>query len=146
MSVSYTHLDVYKRQSDTDYKVDFLTVRTSKNRTDSTVSDGKAVLLDNENTDSGDSTDSTDGSGSTDTTVTDTIVTDAATVQLSFRLLVNSDNAFKVAAAKQVAASWNSLNGVNAVSYTHLDVYKRQSQYLPSSERVYGSGLRDGLH
>ncbi|MFR4413898.1 MAG: hypothetical protein ACLT4C_00615 [Butyricicoccus sp.] len=51
----------------------------------------------------GDSTDSTDGSGSTDTAVTDTIVTDAATVQL-FRLLVNSDNAFKVAAAKQVAA------------------------------------------
>mgnify|MGYP000314406823 CR=1 FL=1 len=91
----------------------FLTVRTPKSRIDSTISDGEVVLLDNENTDSGDSTDSTDGSGSTDTAVTDTIVTDAATVQLSFRLLVNSDNAFKVAAAKQVAASWNSLNGVN---------------------------------
>ena len=82
--VSYTHLDedgdfIYYtsgRASDTDYKVDFLTVRTPKNRTDSTVSDGEVVLLDNENTDSGNSTDSTDGSGS--------------------------------------------------VSYTHLDVYKRQ--------------------
>ena len=99
------------RVSDTDYKVDFLTVRTPKNRTDSTVSAGEVVLLDNENTDSGDSTDSTDGSGSTDTAVTDTIVTDAATVQLSFRLLVNSDNAFK-------------------------DVYKRQDQYNEKLEKT----------
>lgn len=31
---------------------------------------------------------------------------------LSIRLLVNSDNAFKVAAAEQIAASWNALEGV----------------------------------
>ena len=31
---------------------------------------------------------------------------------LSIRLLVNSDNAFKVAAAEQIAASWNALDGV----------------------------------
>lgn len=126
------------RASDTDYKVDFLTVRTPKNRTDSTVSDGEIVLLDNENTDSGDSTDSTDGSGSTDTAVTDTIVTDAATVQLSFRLLVNSDNAFKVAAAKQVAASWNSLNGVNVtVDEEPYDTYVSMLQ-SGSFDAYYG--------
>lgn len=126
------------RASDTDYKVDFLTVRTPKNRTDSTVSDGKVVFLDNENTDSGDSTDSTDGSGSTDTAVTDTIVTDAATVQLSFRLLVNSDNAFKVAAAKQVAASWNSLNGVNVtVDEEPYDTYVSMLQ-SGSFDAYYG--------
>ena len=126
------------RASDTDYKVDFLTVRTPKNRTDSTVSDGEVVLLDNENTDSGDSTDSTDGSGSTDTAVTDTIVMDAATVQLSFRLLVNSDNAFKVAAAKQVAASWNSLNGVNVtVDEEPYDTYVSMLQ-SGSFDAYYG--------
>ena len=126
------------RASDTDYKVDFLTVRTPKKRTDSTVSDGEVVLLDNENTDSGDSTDSTDGSGSTDTAVTDTIVTDAATVQLSFRLLVNSDNAFKVAAAKQVAASWNSLNGVNVtVDEEPYDTYVSMLQ-SGSFDAYYG--------
>ena len=126
------------RGGNTDYKVDFLTVRTPKNRTDSTVSDGKIVLLDNENTDSGDSTDSTDGSGSTDTAVTDTIVTDAATVQLSFRLLVNSDNAFKVAAAKQVAASWNSLNGVNVtVDEEPYDTYVSMLQ-SGSFDAYYG--------
>src|SRR5699024_9054329 len=32
---------------------------------------------------------------------------------LSIRLLVNSDNAFKVAAAQQIAASWNALDGVS---------------------------------
>ena len=109
---------------------------TPKNRTDSTVSDGEVVLLDNENTDSGDSTDSTDGSGST--AVTDTIVTDAATVQLSFRLLVNSDNAFKVAAAKQVAASWNSLNGVNVtVDEEPYDTYVSMLQ-SGSFDAYYG--------
>ena len=116
------------RASDTDYKVDFLTVRTPKKRTDSTVPDREAVLLDNENTDSGDSTDSTDGSGSTDTAVTDTIVTDAATVQLSFRLLVNSDNAFKVAAAEQLAASWNAIEGVS--------VTVEQADYAACVERI----------
>ena len=89
------------RASDTDYKVDFLTVRTSKNRTDSTV-------------------------------------TDAATVQLSFRLLVNSDNAFKVAAAKQVAASWNSLNGVNVtVDEEPYDTYVSMLQ-SGSFDAYYG--------
>ena len=36
---------------------------------------------------------------------------DAETV-LPIRLLVNSDNAFKAAAADQIAASWNALDGV----------------------------------
>lgn len=41
--------------------------------------------------------------------------TDAGTggVSLSIRLLVNSDNAFKTAAAEQIAASWNALDGVS---------------------------------
>lgn len=91
------------------------------------------------NTDSSDGdSDSTDGSGSTDTAVTDTIVTDAATVQLSFRLLVNSDNAFKVAAAKQVAASWNSLNGVNVtVDEEPYDTYVSMLQ-SGSFDAYYG--------
>lgn len=90
-------------------------------------------------TDSSDGgSDSTDGSGSTDTAVTDTIVTDAATVQLSFRLLVNSDNAFKVAAAKQVAASWNSLNGVNVtVDEEPYDTYVSMLQ-SGSFDAYYG--------
>ncbi len=50
------------RASDTDYKVDFLTVRTPKKPTDSTVSDGEVVLWTMRNTDSGDSTDSADNS------------------------------------------------------------------------------------
>ena len=130
------------RAVDTDYKVDFLTVRTPKNQTDSTVSDGKVVLLDNENTDSGDSTDTTDNSGSadtsTDTAKTDIVLTDAATVQLSFRLLVNSDNAFKVAAAKQVAASWNSLNGVTVtVDEEPYDTYVSMLQ-SGSFDAYYG--------
>ena len=130
------------RAADTDYKVDFLTVHTLKNQTDSTVSDGKVVLLDNENTDSGDSTDSTDNSGSADTSSdtakTDIVLTDAATVQLSFRLLVNSDNAFKVAAAKQVAASWNSLNGVSVtVDEEPYDTYVSMLQ-SGSFDAYYG--------
>lgn len=123
------------RAVDTDYKVDFLTVHTPKSRTDSTVSDGKVVLLDNENTDSGDST---DNSASTDTAKTDIVLTDAATVQLSFRLLVNSDNAFKVAAAKQVAASWNSLNGVTVtVDEEPYDTYVSMLQ-SGSFDAYYG--------
>ena len=38
---------------------------------------------------------------------------DATDASLSLRLLVNSDNAFKTAAAEQIAALWNALDGVS---------------------------------
>lgn len=38
---------------------------------------------------------------------------DATNASLSLRLLVNSDNAFKTAAAEQIAALWNALDGVS---------------------------------
>ena len=46
-----------------------------------------------------------------DSSGTPAVGADAETV-LSIRLLVNSDNAFKAAAADQIAASWNALDGV----------------------------------
>ena len=46
-----------------------------------------------------------------DSSSTPAVGADAETV-LSIRLLVNSDNAFKAAAADQIAASWNALDGV----------------------------------
>ena len=46
-----------------------------------------------------------------DSSSTPAVGADAETV-LSIRLLVNSDNAFKAAAADQIAASWNALGGV----------------------------------
>lgn len=84
-------------------------------------------------TDSYDDTGDTDGeemdSENTDTTDEDTDVYDDSTDEeendlsaaalgtggetVSIRLLVNSDNAFKVAAAEQIAASWNALDGVS---------------------------------
>ena len=80
--------------------------------------------------DDGTNTDTTDGTGDEDGTdeyddtdetgeYEDTDETDGSTdtsassgLNLSIRLLVNSDNAFKVAAAEQIAASWNALDGV----------------------------------
>lgn len=52
-----------------------------------------------------------DGTDQTDAD-TDTTSSDTGGQTLSIRLLVNSDNAFKVAAAEQIAASWNALDGV----------------------------------
>ena len=46
-----------------------------------------------------------------DSSSTPAVGADAETV-LPIRLLVNSDNAFKAAAADQIAASWNALDGV----------------------------------
>lgn len=63
--------------------------------------------------DSGGSSDSEAGSTDTGSSGTSGVGSAAETV-LSIRLLVNSDNAFKVAAAEQIAASWNALDGVSA--------------------------------
>ncbi len=68
-----------------------------------------------DNTDeTGDGYDEYTDSESGDETDTDTDTTASGTggQTLSIRLLVNSDNAFKVAAAEQIAASWNALDGV----------------------------------
>lgn len=56
--------------------------------------------------------------------------TDAAgeKITLSLRLLVNSDNAFKVAAAEQLAASWNAIEGVS--------VTVEQADYATCVERI----------
>lgn len=56
--------------------------------------------------------------------------TDAAgeKITLSLRLLVNSDNAFKVAAAEQLAASWNAIEGVS--------VTVEQADYVACVERI----------
>ena len=56
--------------------------------------------------------------------------TDAAgeKITLSLRLLVNSDNAFKVAAAEQLAASWNAIEGVS--------VTVEQADYAACVERI----------
>ena len=63
--------------------------------------------------DADESGDSASGSGDTDSPGTSGVGSAAETV-LSIRLLVNSDNAFKTAAAEQIAASWNALDGVSA--------------------------------
>lgn len=62
-----------------------------------------------ENGDEYDEYDDTDGGEDTDM---DAATTGTGGETLSIRLLVNSDNAFKVAAAEQIAASWNALDGV----------------------------------
>ncbi len=66
--------------------------------------------------DESDSYDSEDGYDDTDSGNGEDGGTDSGRssgVSLSFRLLVNSDNAFKVSAAEQIAASWNALEGVS---------------------------------
>ena len=69
-----------------------------------------------DNTDEADTGDeNTDGYNDTDggeDTDISTAALGAGGQTLSIRLLVNSDNAFKVAAAEQIAASWNALEGV----------------------------------
>ena len=65
-------------------------------------------------------------------------------MKISFRLLVNSDNAFKTAAAQQVAASWNALDGVTVTvdaepyeTYVSMlqsgsfDAYYGETQLMP---------------
>ena len=77
--------------------------------------------------DSGDGTEDTDSDAQssydegsdesyTDEEESDTPAEDSGSADgdaLSIRLLVNSDNAFKTAAADQIAASWNALDGVS---------------------------------
>ena len=61
--------------------------------------------------------------------------TDAAGEQivLSLHLLVNADNAFKVAAAEQLAASWNAVEGVSvtvdAVDYETFTARIREGSF-----------------
>ena len=113
----------YQSASDTAYTPELLTVRTPSD-TDSVLADGKIVLLDTQ-------TDSHAAAGTTG-------------LKLSFRLLVNADNAFKVAAAQQVAAAWNALDGVTVTvdaepyaSYISMlqsgsfDVYYGETQLTP---------------
>lgn len=65
----------------------------------------------------------------------DTPATDAAGEQivLSLHLLVNADNAFKVAAAEQLAASWNAVEGVSvtvdAVDYETFTARIREGSF-----------------
>ena len=65
----------------------------------------------------------------------DTPATDAAGEQivLSLHLLVNADNAFKVAAAAQLAASWNAVEGVSvtvdAVDYETFTARIREGSF-----------------
>ena len=93
--------------------------------------EGLGGETDTEGTDDADSADNTDEYDDTDQTDAgdeydeyndtdggeDTDISSAALgtggETLSIRLLVNSDNAFKVAAAEQIAASWNALEGVS---------------------------------
>ena len=89
----------------------------STDETDTDTSDGDEYTddgYDEEDTSDYDDTDSyddTDGNGDTDTDSTG-VGSNYTGETLSIRLLVNSDNTFKVAAAEQIAASWNALDGV----------------------------------
>ena len=85
------------------------------------------ALQDGGTADSGDGTEDTDSDAQssydegsdesyTDEEESDTPAEDSGSADgdaLSIRLLVNSDNAFKTAAADQIAASWNALDGVS---------------------------------
>ena len=85
------------------------------------------ALQDGGSADSGDGTEDTDSDAQssydegsdesyTDEEESDTPAEDSGSADgdaLSIRLLVNSDNAFKTAAADQIAASWNALDGVS---------------------------------
>lgn len=91
-----------------------LSGETDTDQTDTSDQAGDTDEYDNaDQTDNGDEYtdeyDDADGGENTDTG-TDAGATGGET--LSIRLLVNSDNAFKVAAAEQIAASWNALDGV----------------------------------
>lgn len=78
-------------------------------------SDTEDEYTDNEYTGEGDGSGGESDSGETESDGSSSpsgVGSEAETV-LSIRLLVNSDNAFKVAAAQQIAASWNALDGIS---------------------------------
>ena len=109
----------YQRAEHTAGAPELLTANVSAG-TDTAVSDGKVVLLD------------------TKTSDTSAAVSSTAKINLSFRLLVNSDNAFKVAAAQQIAASWNALDGVTVtVDAEPYDTYLSMLQ-SGSFDAYYG--------
>lgn len=83
--------------------------------TEDEYTDDEGDYTDDEYTGEGDGSDGESDSGETESDGSSSpsgVGSEAETV-LSIRLLVNSDNAFKVAAAEQIAASWNALDGVS---------------------------------
>lgn len=109
----------YQNASDTEYTAEPLDVRRSADTAESV----KVIQLDNTTAAAADTT---------------------AGVKISFHLLVNSDNAFKTAAAQQVAASWNALDGVTVTvdaepyeTYVSMlqsgsfDAYYGETQLMP---------------
>lgn len=88
-------------------------LRESQNsEDDGTNTDTADETGDEDGTDEYDDTDETGEYEDTDETDGSTDTSASSGLNLSIRLLVNSDNAFKVAAAEQIAASWNALDGV----------------------------------
>lgn len=83
--------------------------------TEDEYTDDEGDYTDDEYTGEGDGSGGESDSGETESDGSSSpsgVGSEAETV-LSIRLLVNSDNAFKVAAAQQIAASWNALDGVS---------------------------------
>ena len=83
--------------------------------TEDEYTDDEGDYTDDEYTGEGDGSGGESDSGETESGGSSSpsgVGSEAETV-LSIRLLVNSDNAFKVAAAEQIAASWNALDGVS---------------------------------
>lgn len=83
--------------------------------TEDEYTDDEGDYTDDEYTGEGDGSGGESDSGETESDGSSSpsgVGSEAETV-LSIRLLVNSDNAFKVAAAEQIAASWNALDGVS---------------------------------
>lgn len=83
--------------------------------TEDEYTDDEGDYTDDEYTGEGDGSGGESDSGETESGGSSSpsgVGSEAETV-LSIRLLVNSDNAFKVAAAQQIAASWNALDGVS---------------------------------
>lgn len=84
--------------------------------TEDEYTDDEGDYTDDEYTGEGDGSGGESDSGETESDGSSSpsgVGSEAETV-LSIRLLVNSDNAFKVAAAQQIAASWNALDGISA--------------------------------
>lgn len=83
--------------------------------TEDEYTDDEGDYTDDEYTGEGDGSGGESDSGETesDGSSSPSVVGSEAETVLSIRLLVNSDNAFKVAAAEQIAASWNALDGVS---------------------------------
>lgn len=83
--------------------------------TEDEYTDDEGDYTDDEYTGEGDGSGEESDSGETESGGSSSpsgVGSEAETV-LSIRLLVNSDNAFKVAAAQQIAASWNALDGIS---------------------------------